>query len=225
MNRFYRQFIGPGDLCFDVGAHVGNRVRSWLRLGARVVAIEPQPAMVATLERFYGDNPAVTIAPVGVAETPGELTLFVNARNPTLTTFSRQWVDDFDQDPALVAAPWDHEVTIPVTTLEALIAQYGVPVFCKIDVEGLEPDVLAGLNTPIRAMSFEAFPLHNERSVACLRRIESLGDYRFRFVYAESFRWSQDTWIDADTMAAFLSGRTVADGSGDVYAVLVSTLE
>jgi FkbM family methyltransferase len=220
MNRFYRQFIAPGDLCFDVGAHVGNRVRSWLSLGAKVIAIEPQPSMVAALERFYGSNPAVTICPVGVSDAAGDLTLFVNVRNPTLTTFSKEWVDDFEGDPGLGAAPWDHEFTVPVTTLEALIAEHGTPVFCKIDVEGLEPQVLAGLQTPIPALSFEAFPLHNERSVACVRRIAALGDYRFRFVHAESFRWMQDEWLDAESMAQFLESRTLSDGSGDVYAAL-----
>lgn len=42
LRRFYGQFVRPGDLCFDVGAHAGNRVRAWRALGARVLAIEPQ---------------------------------------------------------------------------------------------------------------------------------------------------------------------------------------
>ncbi len=46
MDRLYRQFVRPGDLVFDVGAHVGDRVASFQRIGARVVAVEPQPAMV-----------------------------------------------------------------------------------------------------------------------------------------------------------------------------------
>ena len=46
MDRLYGNFVRPGDLVFDVGAHVGDRVASFRRLGARVVAVEPQPAMV-----------------------------------------------------------------------------------------------------------------------------------------------------------------------------------
>ena len=42
MSRFYQQFIAEGDLCFDLGAHVGNRVRVWRRLGARVICSAPQ---------------------------------------------------------------------------------------------------------------------------------------------------------------------------------------
>ena len=42
--RFYGQFVGPGDLAFDIGAHLGDRVQAWTDLGARVVAVEPQSA-------------------------------------------------------------------------------------------------------------------------------------------------------------------------------------
>jgi hypothetical protein len=40
---FYRRFIRPGDLVFDVGANVGKRSAVFLDLGATVVAIEPNP--------------------------------------------------------------------------------------------------------------------------------------------------------------------------------------
>ena len=54
LRRFYSQFVTSGSLCFDVGAHAGNRVRCWLQLNARVVAIEPQPDFVRLL-RFSTD--------------------------------------------------------------------------------------------------------------------------------------------------------------------------
>ena len=43
MDRLYGAFLSPGDLAFDIGAHVGDRISSFRRLGARVVALEPQP--------------------------------------------------------------------------------------------------------------------------------------------------------------------------------------
>ena len=67
MDRFYARFIQPGDLCFDLGAHVGNRVRSWRTLGARVVAVEPQPALVRVLTLLHGRDQAVSI--VGAAKS------------------------------------------------------------------------------------------------------------------------------------------------------------
>ena len=54
MDALYGQFVKRGDLVFDIGAHVGDRVASFRRLGARVVAVEPQPALAFTLSMLYG---------------------------------------------------------------------------------------------------------------------------------------------------------------------------
>ena len=111
MRRFYAQFISPGDLCIDVGAHVGNRVRAWRALGGRVVAVEPQPMMVTTLQRFFGSDPNVDVLPIGLSDQSGELTLHVNTRNPTITSFSEDWVEAFSQ---IETSPFDEEVVVPV---------------------------------------------------------------------------------------------------------------
>ena len=61
LTRFYAQFIRPGDLCFDIGAHVGSRLRAWTPLGARILAVEPQPECMALLRRWYGDLAHITL--------------------------------------------------------------------------------------------------------------------------------------------------------------------
>jgi hypothetical protein len=43
LRRRDTQFVEPGDLVFDIGAHAGNRTRAFAALGCRVVALEPQP--------------------------------------------------------------------------------------------------------------------------------------------------------------------------------------
>lgn len=220
MNRFYSQFIVPGDLCFDVGAHVGNRVRSWVGLGAKVVAVEPQPQMLDVLKRFYGDHPSVVIAPIGLSDVPGTLTLHINTRNPTLTTFSQEWVEGFTSNPGLRSAPWDASVEVEVRTLDSLIQEHGCPAFCKVDVEGFEDKVLGGLTEVIPALSFEAFPLDVERSIRCVERLNGLGDYRYRTVYAEQFRWVEPGWQTAAEIVERLRSWSSNEGSGDVYAQL-----
>lgn len=39
---FYSSFIKQGDICFDVGANVGNRITPLLHIGAKAAAVEPQ---------------------------------------------------------------------------------------------------------------------------------------------------------------------------------------
>jgi len=178
--------------------------------------------MLSVLERLYGKKANIQILPIGVADQSGSLELLINTRNPTLTTFSADWVDQFSSNPDLSAAPFDDVVTVPVETLDEIIRRHGVPVFCKIDVEGFEDRVLGGLSTAIPALSFEAFPLQVERSVACVKTLMKLGDYRFRTVRAEEFRWVEDDWIDGEAMLARLSEWSLDEGSGDIYAQLHS---
>jgi FkbM family methyltransferase len=219
MEAFYGQFIGPGDLCFDIGAHAGNRVRAFTRLGARVVAVEPQPAFFKLLERLYGRRDDVILLSCGIADRPGELELLVSSRTPTVSTFSKEWIDDVVADPRFARVDWDERVTVPVDTLDGLIAQYGEPAFCKIDVEGFEEQVLAGLSRPLRALSFEYVAIAVPRAIACIDRVMELGDYRFRWSTVENMRWNDERWLEADEMRDVLSRLPTTARSGDVYAM------
>ncbi len=218
MRRFYAEFVPEGGLAFDVGAHVGNRTRCWAGLGARVVAVEPQPQLLGVLRFLFGSRTQVVVEPVALGSEPGQMQLQINTRNPTITTLSEDWVETFGGHPDIRTSPFDAVAEVEVTTLDALIEKHGVPDFCKIDVEGFEDRVVEGLGQPLRALSFEAFPLDVERSIRCVRRLSELGDYRFRTVRAETFRWVEPDWVDADAMVEALKASTLADGSADVYA-------
>ena len=76
MDALYARFVKPGDLVFDVGSHVGDRIAAFRRLSCRVVACEPQPALVKTLRLIYGRDKSVTIEPVE-ASGPALLTTTV----------------------------------------------------------------------------------------------------------------------------------------------------
>src|SRR5436305_647767 len=82
MTRLYRGFLGPGDIAFDVGAHVGSRVRAWRRLGARVIAIEPQPDCLRVLRLFFGRDRDVTIVPEAVGAKAGRARLALSTATP-----------------------------------------------------------------------------------------------------------------------------------------------
>ena len=223
--RFYAQFLGPGDLAFDVGAHVGDRVRTWRQLGARVVAVEPQPVMAKLLQRLYGRDDGVTLVHDALGAKPGRATLHVSTRSPTLTTLSSEWMREVQADARFHPIEWDEAVEVPVTTLDALIARHGVPRFCKIDVEGFELDVLRGLSTPVEAISFEYLPVAKASAQACVRHLAALGDYRFRSSRVETMKWSDERWLTADEMVAKLDALAVSDRSGDVYARLADAVE
>jgi len=219
MDQLYRQFVQPGDLVFDVGAHVGDRVAAFRRLGARVVAVEPQPALVRVLRLLYGRHRTVTIERAAIGRTPGETTLKINVDNPTISTASDEFMQAAHGARGWEGQAWNKSVVVPVTTLDALIARHGLPAFIKIDVEGFEAEALAGLSQPVAALSFEFTTIQRDVALACIDRCAALGFLRFNAALGESQQLSHDDWLGRDEIARWLSELPHAANSGDVYAL------
>lgn len=221
LHSFYRQFVRPGDLCFDVGAHVGNRMRVWLRMGARVVALEPQPAFYEFLQWAYGRNRRLELLNAAAGAARGETTMLVSHNAPTVSSLSADWVQNVKTEDATFSwVEWDAAVTVRVVTLDELIERYGLPAFIKIDVEGFELDVLKGLSQPVQALSFEYLRTMLNMAEDCLRLVEGLGDYEFNATVIESTWFVQDKWVDGKEILRVLHEMPENATSGDVYARL-----
>ena len=115
---------------------------------------------------------------------------------------------------------WSQRDDVAVTTLESLIAEYGRPDFCKIDIEGAEYEVIRTLREPLPALSFEAMPATADQAIATVRHLSTLGPYRFNFSPSESMtlRFADD--VDCARLSAFMESMTSDAPSGDVYACL-----
>jgi FkbM family methyltransferase len=220
MDNLYGQFVQRGDLVFDVGAHVGDRIASFRRLGARVVAVEPQPALVKVLKIIYALSSAVTIEASAVGRSPGTIELMINADNPTVSTASQTFIDAARDASGWDTQRWTSTALVPITTLDALIAQHGRPSFIKVDIEGFEAEALAGLSRPVKALSFEFTTIQRDVALACVERCVALGFKRFNAALGESQSFAHANWIDGSAIAHWLSDLPHAANSGDVYATL-----
>jgi FkbM family methyltransferase len=220
LDSLYRQFVRPSDLVFDIGAHVGDRVGAFRRLGARVVAVEPQPRLATTLRLLYGRDANVVVEEAAVGSRSGSVELFLNIDNPTISTASMEFIGAASHAPGWQSQAWPKRKRVALTTVSELMARHGMPSFIKIDVEGFEAEVLAGLSSPVPGLSFEFTLIQRDIALTCVKRCTMLGYGRFNAVLGESNSFVHSDWISAANLCHWLSGLPPEANSGDIYAVL-----
>jgi FkbM family methyltransferase len=201
---FYRQFMPKGSLVFDIGANAGAKSEVFLWLGATVVAAEPDRRCVATLRRRFMLCRDFHLLPAAVGASDGYSVLFTAEAGSAYNTLSAKWRDETH------TGADSHAVSVPTTTLDAMIAKWGKPAFIKIDVEGHELSVLRGLTTAVQALSFEAnLPTFREETLECLSRLHAIDKrYRFNLTGDISMGLRLSNWMTEAEMRDVVHGET-----------------
>jgi FkbM family methyltransferase len=219
LDRLHARFVGAGDLAFDIGSHVGDRIASLRRLGVGVVAVEPQPHLAMTLRLLFGRDLDVEIIEAAIGADEGAVNLHLNLDNPTVATTSDAFIAAARGAEGWREQRWEAQIQVPRTTLDALIARFGLPRFVKIDVEGLEAEVLSGLNHPVPSLSFEFTTIQRHVAWQALAECERLGGYRYNAALGESSKLVHGSWLDAAAIGTWLERLPHAANSGDIYAI------
>lgn len=213
--RFFSPLLAPGALVFDVGANVGAWTDALHALGCRVVAVEPQPDCAAVIAAAHRGDRGVDVVEVAIADAPGDTSLFLAAHSEQ-ASISVAWMQSMIDHGGVAAGTWHRSVSVPVRTLEQLIARFGVPDYVKLDVEGAEPAALRGLRTPVALVSFETHGQTLGDAEACIARLLELGHYEFNLTPGEfpALEWRE--WRGADDVAAALAAEPF--GWNNVFA-------
>ena len=215
--RFYASFMNARSLVFDIGANVGHYSLIFEHLGARVVAIEPQAALSERLKKRFARRPLITVEHCALGAAVGSALL---RKTAGLSEVASLRADVAERSRFAATHPFDEVETVPVNTLDELIARHGRPDFCKIDVEGFEDAVLSGLSLPIAALSFEFNREFSDVAQRCVERLCTLGPYRFNFMLGEDVVFETANYVGAAELIARLSANRDPLLWGDVYARL-----
>jgi FkbM family methyltransferase len=134
------------DLIYDVGFHNGDDTAYYLHQRFRVVAIEANPALVAQGERRFEHEIAagrLKLLNVGITESEGTFSFWVNEHTDLWSSF----------DKALASRQGSgcHEVKVRALPLAAILQEYGVPCYLKVDIEGSD-------SLCIRSLDRDALP-------------------------------------------------------------------
>lgn len=216
--HWYSAFVQPADLWVDIGANLGNRVDCFLRLGASVVAVQPQERRVQVMHRRFGALPC-TVLRAAVRAQPGNGVLHVSPAHKISST-SREFQDVMARSGRFTRARWTGPEEVPVVTLDMLLRVQGTPRFCKIDGEGYEGGVLARLSRPIPALSFEATPELAGVAEACVLWLSQLGDYVFNLATGESLTREFEDWCNGRSVLARVDDLGSGVGWADIYGAV-----
>lgn len=199
---FYQRALGGSlRLVFDVGANIGDKAWTFRQLGAKVVCIEPDESCFTILQTRYAKDPGVALENVALGERMGQATFFVEEEGSyynTLSVKQKGWLLSTHRPTGL------REISVPLITLDSLVAKYGIPDYLKIDVEGYECAVFQGLSYTIPIISFEAnLPYFRDETFQILDRFKDNKSIQYNLMWKSDFIFSNHQ--NYDCISAVLS--------------------
>lgn len=188
---FYSKLFNKNDLVFDIGANRGNRVEAFIKIGAKVVAVEPNPELANKLRNKYNRS-RVEVIQKAIGDKEGLVDLYINDAD-VLSTVSLDFIEKTKKTGRFgeFSNRFKQKIKVEMIPITHLFEKYGYPVFIKIDVEGLEYKIIKTLtDNKVNKLSFEfAIPETYEDTLQSIEHLHSIGYKKFNISFGESMEF------------------------------------
>ncbi|HXS35857.1 MAG TPA: FkbM family methyltransferase [Flavipsychrobacter sp.] len=125
-------------LIYDIGSNTGEDTLFYLTQGYRVIAIDADPSIIEGCKKRFKNY--------------GDRAIFLNyAISDTDNTTVDLFLNNDSAKSSLIADVGERQnnfkkiVKVKTITLRTLMEQYGIPYYCKIDIEGYDPVAIKSL--------------------------------------------------------------------------------
>ncbi|WP_431165826.1 FkbM family methyltransferase [Tenacibaculum halocynthiae] len=215
LKHFYTSLIRENDLCFDIGANVGEKSLIYLRLKAKVIAFEPQSQCLPYLKKIKIKYSNFKYEQLAIADENkyGELII---GNHIEIATMSQKFVNFFKSESIF----WNEKEPVKIVTLDSQIEKWGIPEFCKIDAEGAEYLILKELSYPIPTIEFEFTNGFIDEALLILTKIDILSTYEYNYILNEFPIWKIKNWVDKETLIKIIQRLPKNKLHGNIYAKL-----
>lgn len=213
--RFYNKLLEKNSLCFDIGTNMGYKSLILLSLKHKVIGFEPQTRCHDFLLKIEKKHHNFKIQKIAIGSKNEELDLCLG-NHIEIATLSNKFVTHFSNNNTF----WNDKERVKVVTLNSQIETYGLPQFCKIDVEGLEYDILKNLTYKIPIIEFEftgGFIIETLLSVSIINK---LGDYTFNYFFNEKPLLKINNWVSAESISSIIKTMNTKNLHGNIIAKL-----
>ncbi len=127
-------------LIFDIGMHKGEDLGFYLQNDAKVIAVDADPMMIelasGKYSNYISENKLVLLNRA-VSDSVGQLLDFNLSTNSLWNSLNKN-ISSRKSEPV-------ETIQVESITLPALMEQFGVPYYCKIDIEGMDNTCLQSM--------------------------------------------------------------------------------
>jgi len=215
LRQLFSGIIPRGALAFDIGANVGTYASALYSLGVCVIAVDANADCLRHLELMRPGH-GIQIVHAAVGNANGLATFNMSDQSDGLSAISTEWLEALNKHYGRSQKVWNRTATVPMITIDSLVAHFGPPFYVKIDIEGYDSFALDGMSSQPPLLSFEFHRVCLQNALDCLDKRVISPSSRFN-IHTAGPKFLLPSWVGKDELKKTLATFENLETYGDIY--------